>query len=266
MEQRDTGRICDLFDRIAPYYDSMNDALSLGMHRHWRREATRRLEIHPQHRILDLCCGTGMWTLASAQLATQGHVVGMDISPRMLERGRLRLQKSGVAERTRLMLGDVHRLPFLDRTFHRVTVGFGLRNVKDPIQVVREMIRVACPGGRIAILELHNIATTVGWRWLCDPYLRLIPSLGGRLIGQSSPYTWLSRSMQSFPSAHQFAKRLTRDTCLVGLQTRIWLGGVAALFIGRRPGGTHSHECTEQGNSTDCGLDEVASRTTYDPV
>jgi len=177
----ETGRLAPdavrtMFDRIAPVYDAMNHAMTVGLDRRWRRE-TARAAVSPGDRVLDACCGTG--DLAIACLAEGGKVTGLDFSERMLERART---KSDVVE---WVQGDALAFPFEDGSFDAATVGFGVRNLDDLERGLVELRRVLRPGGRLAILEITQP------RGLLRPFYKLwfdglVPLAGKLLPGGSA--------------------------------------------------------------------------------
>ncbi|MGC8989638.1 MAG: ubiquinone/menaquinone biosynthesis methyltransferase, partial [Verrucomicrobiia bacterium] len=150
-------KVKSLFDVVAGRYDLLNDLLSLGFHRHWKKRLARMANVGPSCRALDLCCGTGDVTFA---LSMEGAaVVGLDFSPRMLEAARTRTesrkqQRRGASQGTvAYVQGDALRLPFCDQTFDAVTISYGLRNLASVENGLREMLRVAKPGGRVLVLD-----------------------------------------------------------------------------------------------------------------
>ena len=146
----ETGRLSaadvrSMFDRIAPVYDVMNHAMTLGLDRGWRRLSAQAV-VAPGDRVLDACCGTG--DLARAARTEGGRVTGLDFSERMLEHARRKSDEIEWAQ------GDLLELPFEDASFDACTVGFGLRNVDDLDRALSELRRVLRPGGRLGILEI----------------------------------------------------------------------------------------------------------------
>lgn len=160
-------QVQQLFNQIAPQYDRMNSLISLGTHHHWRHQVMTSMTIHPGDFALDVCCGTGDWTLALAQaVGPAGQVVGLDFSDQMLALADRKVRTAGFANRITLKQGDAMQLPYPDNAFNVVTIGFGLRNVPDANQVLSELTRVVKPGGPSGLFR--NVAThkSRDSRWL----------------------------------------------------------------------------------------------------
>jgi demethylmenaquinone methyltransferase / 2-methoxy-6-polyprenyl-1,4-benzoquinol methylase len=222
----ETGRlpasgVREMFDRIAPIYDAMNRAMTIGLDRRWRAETARAVVI-PGDRVLDACCGTG--DLALAALEAGGRVTGVDFSERMLERARA---KSGAIEWVR---GDALALPLADASFEAATVGFGVRNLDDLERGLRELRRVLVPGGRLAILEITRP------RGPLRPFYRLwfdgLVPLAGKLLPGGSAYTYLPASVRRFPEAEDLAELLRRGG-FEDVRYRRFAGGIVALHTGK---------------------------------
>jgi len=221
----ETGRLAPdavrtMFDRIAPVYDAMNHAMTVGLDRRWRRE-TARAAVSPGDRVLDACCGTG--DLAIACLAEGGKVTGLDFSERMLERART---KSDVVE---WVQGDALAFPFEDGSFDAATVGFGVRNLDDLERGLVELRRVLRPGGRLAILEITQP------RGLLRPFYKLwfdgLVPLAGKLLPGGSAYTYLPASVRRFPAAKEFAQMM-QASGFEQVRYRLFAGGIVALHTG----------------------------------
>jgi demethylmenaquinone methyltransferase/2-methoxy-6-polyprenyl-1,4-benzoquinol methylase len=211
-----------MFDRIAPVYDFMNRAMTLGMDRRWRRLAARAV-VQRGDDVLDSCCGTGDLAIEDARLGAR--VTGLDFSERMLERAR---RKAPEIEWVR---GDALALPFADASFDAATVGFGVRNVADLEAGLRELARVLRPGGRLAVLEITRP------RGLLRPFFRLwfdvlIPAAGKVLPGGAA-YAYLPASVRRFPGPEDLA-RVMRDAGFGAISYRLLAGGIVALHVGER--------------------------------
>ena len=138
----------DLFSRVAPNYDKMNDLISLGTQRLWRKKLFKKLQVKPGDFCLDLCCGTGDLTIALAkQVGPSGNVVGLDFNEDMLRLAYDKVLTAGAEKEIQLRQADAMNLPYEDSSFDIVTIGFGLRYVPDAYQVLREVYRVLKPGG-----------------------------------------------------------------------------------------------------------------------
>ena len=210
-----------MFDRIAPVYDAMNRVMTMGLDRRWRR-LTAELAVRDGDRVLDACCGTGDLALDDLK-AGAASVVGLDFSPRMLERAR---RKSDAVE---WIEGDMMALPFEDASFDAVTVGFGVRNVEDLEAGLRELRRILRPGGRLGVLEITRP------RGLLKPFFRLwfdvlVPLLGKVLPGGQA-YTYLPASVRRFPGPDDLQAAIERSG-FGAVTYRLLAGGIVALHVG----------------------------------
>ncbi len=210
-----------MFDRIAPVYDLMNRVMTAGLDQRWRRETVKAV-VRPGDRVLDACCGTGDLAVAAVK-AGAGDVVGLDFSPRMLERARAKLPGVTWIE------GDVLALPFPDADFDSATVGFGVRNVADLPGALVELRRVLRPQGRLGILE---ITTPTG---ALAPFYRLwfdrVVPLLGRVFKGGAAYTYLPASVRRFPGPPELAE-LMESAGFTDVRYRTFAGGIVALHTG----------------------------------
>lgn len=207
-------KVRSLFDTVAGRYDLLNDLLSFGLHRLWKKRLARMANVGPGCRALDLCCGTGDVTLA---LAMEGAaVVGLDFSPAMLETARARTETRkqhchyALHGPIAYVQGDALRLPFCDETFDAVTISYGLRNLASVESGLREMSRVAKQGGRILVLDFGKPDSRL-LRWCYGLFLRrVVPVLGKLSRGGPEAYAYISTSLDHYPAQHGVAETMKR--------------------------------------------------------
>ena len=211
-----------MFDRIAPVYDAMNRAMTMGLDRRWRRLAAEAV-VKDGDRVLDACCGTGDLALAAARAG--GAVTGADFSEEMLVRAR---RKGPELE---WVLADAMALPFEDGSFDVVTVGFGIRNLEHLEAGLRELARVLAPGGRLGCLEITRP------RGVLRPFFRLwfdgLVPLAGRALPGGAAYSYLPASVRRFPGPEELAAAMRRAG-FSGVGWRLFGGGIVALHVGRK--------------------------------
>lgn len=219
-----------MFDRVAGRYDLLNSLMSAGLHHQWRRRAAERAEIGPGDSVLDVCCGTGDFSLELARrVSPGGGVVGCDFSEPMLDLAREKAAERGVSS-ARFEWADALQLPYDAARFDAVTVGFGLRNFADREKGLREMTRVLRPGGRLVVLEFtepHRAPFSTFYSLWFD---RIAPLLG-RLSDNPEAYEYLTESVHSFPDPGALAAMMDA----AGLERIRWLlmaGGILAIHSG----------------------------------
>ena len=212
-----------MFDRIAPVYDVMNHVMTAGLDRRWRR-VTAESVVRPGDRVLDACCGTGDLALACVRSGA-GSVVGLDFSPRMIERAR---KKSDVVA---WVEGDVLALPFDEGGFDAATVGFGVRNVASLDAALAELGRVLAPGGRLGVLEITRPTGAFApfYRVWFD---RIVPLLG-KVFAGGSAYTYLPASVRRFPGKDDLVK-VVESAGFHDVRYRTFAGGIVALHTAVR--------------------------------
>lgn len=234
-EQR-AARVTDLFARVAPRYDLINDLQSFGLHRAWKKRLLALAAPKPGERLLDLCCGTGDIALAGA--AAGAEVFGLDFSAPMLAIARRRSAKIPGPIGTRpvsWLEADAENLPFADNTFDVVIVGYGLRNLSRWEEGLTGMCRVARPGGRVLVLDFGKPENPI-WRALYFLYLKSVVPLFGRLFcGDSQTHAYILESLKHYPAQKGVAEKMR----VLGLQqirtTNLW-GGIMSINFGRKPG------------------------------
>ncbi len=227
-------RVRAVFDSVADKYDIMNDLMSAGVHRLWKRYTLGQTGLRPGHRALDVAGGTGDLAAGMArQVGAHGLVVLSDINAAMLEVGRDRLLDRGLLQNVRFSLADAQCLPFADETFDCVTIGFGLRNVTDKQAALESMRRVLKPGGRLLILEFSK-PTLPGLKPVYDAYsFSVLPWLGARIANDPGSYRYLAESIRRFPDQETLLGMMRKaglDDCRYDNLT----GGIVALHRGFR--------------------------------
>ena len=229
-----TGLVRQVFESVADNYDLMNDLMSLGVHRLWKRHFVATSGISSGQRVLDLAGGTGdIAALLSARVGGAGEVVLSDINPAMLRIGRQRMEDRGLVGNLSYALANAERLPFPDASFDAVTIAFGLRNVTDKERALREMLRVLKPGGRVHILEFSSVRAEP-LKQLYDGYsFGVLPLLGRLVAGDADSYQYLAESIRRHPDQETLGGML-REAGFKQVQYRNLSGGVVAIHRGRR--------------------------------
>jgi demethylmenaquinone methyltransferase / 2-methoxy-6-polyprenyl-1,4-benzoquinol methylase len=227
-------KIAGMFDAIARRYDFLNHFLSVGIDRHWRRQAVRSLALTGTERVIDVCTGTGDLAIAlrTARPAA-ARVIGVDFAAAMLTVGLDKLRRRGLADRVQLVRGDATRLPLPYASSDGVTVAFGIRNVEDVAAACREIHRVLVPGGRLAILEFA-MPTARPFRSIYMAYFRhVLPRLGRMISGHEIAYEYLPASVGAFASPGEFAALLDRAG-FVDVSSRPLTFGTVMLYTARK--------------------------------
>jgi demethylmenaquinone methyltransferase / 2-methoxy-6-polyprenyl-1,4-benzoquinol methylase len=229
-------RVRRMFASIARRYDLLNHLLSVNIDRSWRRFTTRIAPPAPGAPVLDCCTGTADLALAYDRAAAgQSAVVGTDFCREMLLIGRDKVEKARAGGRITLVEGDAQRLPLPSDTFGVVSVAFGLRNVRDTARGLDEMIRVARPGGRVAILEFSRPRGRLLGRLYLAFFRHLLPRIGQALAPNSErAYSYLPRSVLEFPDGQAMLDLLAARG-LAELAQYPLTGGIATLYVGIKP-------------------------------
>ncbi|MCQ6277920.1 demethylmenaquinone methyltransferase [Bacillus sp. EB600] len=233
MQESKEERVHHVFENISENYDKMNSVISFQQHIKWRNDTMKRMNVQPGSKALDVCCGTADWTIALAEaVGTSGEVVGLDFSENMLKVGQEKV-KALKLKHVKLIHGNAMELPFPDKSFDYVTIGFGLRNVPDYLQVLKEMHRVLKPGGMAVCLETSQ-PTMPGYKQLYYFYFRFIMPVFGKLFARSyQEYSWLQESARQFPGMKELAQ-MFGDAGFKDIYYKPYNGGVAAVHIGRK--------------------------------
>ncbi len=223
-------RVREVFDSVAPSYDLMNDLMSGGLHRLWKRFTVRQAALRPGMRVLDLATGSGDLARAMAEAEPGAQICMSDINAAMLTVGRDRAIDAGLL--LPAVQCDAERLPFPDRTFDLVTVAFGLRNMTRKDVALAEMRRVLAPGGRLLVLEFSRV-----WKPLAGAYdafsFGVLPAMGALIAGDSASYRYLAESIRMHPDQPTLGSMMSD----AGLRRVRWFNlaaGVVALHEGVR--------------------------------
>jgi demethylmenaquinone methyltransferase/2-methoxy-6-polyprenyl-1,4-benzoquinol methylase len=207
-EHEKSQRVAGVFDSVAPRYDLMNDLMSMGLHRLWKRFAVEASGVRPGERVLDVAGGTGdLARLFSRRVGVRGEVVLTDVNPAMLRQGRDRLLDTGMV--LPLVQCDAEELPFPSNRFDCVSVAFGLRNMTHKEAALAEMRRVLKPGGRLVVLEFSKAWAPV--KPLYDAYsFGLLPRLGKLVANDAAAYRYLAESIRMHPDQEALKAMLER--------------------------------------------------------
>jgi demethylmenaquinone methyltransferase / 2-methoxy-6-polyprenyl-1,4-benzoquinol methylase len=226
------GLVRGVFDSVAPRYDVMNDLMSLGIHRVWKRIFVNAIGAGPRDTLLDLAAGTGdIGFLAKERGA--GRVILADINHAMLNVGQGRALGRGLASGLDFVCCDAERLPFPDRSVERISMAFGLRNCTDKAAVLREMRRVLRPGGRALVLEFSRLQVAA-----LDPLyeawsFKALPAIGARVAKDSESYRYLAESIRMMPDQEELAG-MFRAAGMENVSYRNLSGGIVAIHSGWR--------------------------------
>jgi demethylmenaquinone methyltransferase/2-methoxy-6-polyprenyl-1,4-benzoquinol methylase len=232
---KSSARVRRMFGEIAWRYDFLNHLLSLGIDRSWRRRTVRLVPPVGDTPILDVCTGTA--DLALAYWRAGGRrvpIVGADFCRPMLAIARRKCRKAGATDEIKLVEADARRLPFTDGTFQIVCAAFGLRNVSDTDEGLREMVRVCRGGGRVAVLEFsmpEGRLLGLAYRWY---FRRVLPRVGQALARNAQgAYNYLPASVRQFPEGRGLIERM-RSAGLSNVRAHRFTRGIATLYVGEK--------------------------------
>jgi demethylmenaquinone methyltransferase/2-methoxy-6-polyprenyl-1,4-benzoquinol methylase len=227
-------RVRQVFASVADNYDLMNDLMSLGMHRLWKRFALGNTGLRPGQQALDVAGGSGDLALGMArQVGETGKVFLTDINPAMLAHGRAKLVDAGESSNVEYAIADAEDLPFESGSFHCVTIGFGLRNVTRKQKALESMFRVLRPGGRLLVLEFSHPAAP-GLKPLYDSYsFKVLPWLGKVVAKDEASYRYLAESIRMHPD-QETLKGMMQMAGFARCDYFNLSGGIVALHSGWR--------------------------------
>jgi len=227
-----TNLVRQVFHSVADRYDLMNDLMSAGLHRLWKRRTIAASKLKPGQVVLDVASGTGDIAAALAKgVGKTGHVIATDINEAMLTRGRLRLIDKGLISNLSYVLADAEQLPFPSNHFDCVTIAFGLRNVTDQNKALQAFYRVLKPGGKLLILEFSRMTIPALAR-LYDSYsFKVIPKIGELITQDRKSYEYLVESIRMHPD-QQTLKSMMEKGGFEDVNYHNMSGGIVALHEG----------------------------------
>jgi len=223
-----------MFDSISGHYDRLNRILSLGTDKRWRRRAVDLIKNHINpETILDVATGTGDMAIEAMRLEPR-KVTGIDISGKMLDEGRLKVNRLGLGEKIELLNGDSMAMVFKDGSFDVAMSAFGVRNFEDTVAGLSEMCRVLRQGGMITVLEFSRPSRFPMKQIYGLYFRRILPRIGRRVSGDPHAYTYLPESVMSFPDNERFLELMLRAGFRQVKQHRL-TGGIASIYYGFKP-------------------------------
>jgi demethylmenaquinone methyltransferase/2-methoxy-6-polyprenyl-1,4-benzoquinol methylase len=229
------GKVAEVFHSVAGNYDLMNDLMSGGIHRLWKRVTIEMSGVRPGHHVLDIAGGTGdLAAKFSRIVGPEGTVVLADINDSMLKVGRDRLVDRGITDNVRFSQADAQHLPFPDNTFDVITIAFGLRNVTDKDMALRSMLRVLKPGGKLLVLEFSKPPNPLLSK-IYDGYsFNVLPKLGKLFAKDADSYQYLAESIRMHPNQETLLQMM--DTAgFENTDYQNMTGGIVALHRGVKP-------------------------------
>ena len=228
-EREKASRVRSVFDSVAPKYDVMNDLMSAGLHRLWKRYTLTVANPQPGQQVLDIAGGTGDLSLAFAKkVGPTGRVVHTDINEAMLREGRTRLLDLGVVLPT--LVCDAEKLPFASESFDFVSVAFGLRNMTNKESALAEMHRTLKPGGKMLVLEFSRVAKPLekAYDWYS---FNVLPKLGKLVANDEDSYRYLAESIRMHPG-QEALRQMMRGAGFGHVDVHNLSAGVVALHVG----------------------------------
>jgi demethylmenaquinone methyltransferase/2-methoxy-6-polyprenyl-1,4-benzoquinol methylase len=227
-------QVAEMFDNIAKRYDFVNQVLSMGIHKAWRKKAVGMLRDSKPKLILDIATGTGDFAIEALSLNPQ-KITGVDISEGMMAVGREKLLKMGLQDRIELKSGDSENLPFPEASFDALTVGFGVRNFAHLEIGLGNMLRVLRPGGKAVILEFSKPRATPIKQVYAFYFKRICPFIGKLFSKDNRAYTYLNESVVAFPDGEAFLDIL-KNLGYVNCRQKTLTFGIATIYTAEKAG------------------------------
>jgi demethylmenaquinone methyltransferase/2-methoxy-6-polyprenyl-1,4-benzoquinol methylase len=226
------AKVAEVFHSVADQYDVMNDLMSLGIHRLWKRYTIELSGVRSGQKVLDIAGGTGdLAARFSSLVGREGHVILSDINASMLNNGRSRLIDKGIVDNVDYVQADAQHLPFPDNSFDCITIAFGLRNVTDKDMALRSMYRILKPGGRLLVLEFSK-PVAPGLKTIYDLYsFKILPLMGKLVANDEASYRYLAESIRMHPDQVTL-KDMMVDAGFGQCDYHNLTGGIVALHRG----------------------------------
>jgi len=226
------GKVAEVFHSVADQYDVMNDLMSLGIHRLWKRYTIELSGVRSGQKVLDIAGGTGdLAARFSSLVGKDGRVILSDINASMLYNGRSRLIDKGIVDNVDFVQADAQHLPFPDNSFDCITIAFGLRNVTDKDMALRSMYRILKPGGRLLVLEFSK-PVAPGLKSIYDLYsFKVLPFMGKLVANDEASYRYLAESIRMHPDQGTLKNMMT-DAGFEQCDYYNLTGGIVALHRG----------------------------------
>ncbi len=222
----------EVFTSVAGRYDLMNDLMSFGTHRLWKRYVVEKTGLRPGEAAIDVAGGTAdIAMLMAKRVGDKGRVVVYDINRDMIEIGRDKCMDGGVVGNIRFVQGNAEEIACKDNTFHCATIGFGIRNVTNIGMALKEMRRVIKPGGRVICLEFSHPRSGLLSKLYNIYSFKIIPNIGEIITGDRGAYTYLPESIRKFPP-QETLKKMMEETGLFKVRYYNLFDGIAAVHIG----------------------------------
>lgn len=232
-EKTKKEQITRMFDNIAGCYDRLNRVLSAGIDVGWRRKAIDQLRDDKPERILDVATGTGDMAIIACRMLNPEKIIGIDISEQMLEYGRKKIEKEGLASRVQLQSGDSETINFTDNSFDAVMVAFGVRNFENLEKGLKEMLRVLKPGGKLLVLEFSRPRIKI-FRSLYNLYMGIVAPEIARWFSQNKKaYQYLNQSARLFPERQAFVDILNTSG-YSNTSFKPLSAGICCIYIGKK--------------------------------
>jgi len=225
-------QVAEMFDNISHKYDFLNHFLSLGIDKLWRKKAIKMIGKYNPKSVLDIATGTGDFAIEALKI-NPDKIVGVDISNGMLEKGREKMKKKGYDTKITLQNADSENLPFEDKTFDAITVGFGVRNFEDLEKGLSEMHRVLTDGGVSAVLEFSKPKKFPIKQSYHFYSKHIMPKVGRSISKDSAAYTYLPESIEAFPEGEDFLA-IYKKVGFKNVQRKEVSGGIATIYLGEK--------------------------------